>query len=138
MAEKKITKRERFEFAKSVVLAHPELFTEIPNMAEFIDHEIELLDRKTSKSTSANPDTVAVAEIVRDILAECADPKGMTVGSILKDERIKSYTKQDGNPVSSQMLTTILSRDKSSFINTKEKKISYYALNYGVEETEGV
>ncbi len=138
MAEQKITKREKFEMLMGIVNGGTPSDEMRTMLNEFIDHEIELLDRKTSKSTSANPDTVAVAEIVRDILAECADPKGMTVGSILKDERIKSYTKQDGNPVSSQMLTTILSRDKSSFINTKEKKISYYALNYGVEETEGV
>lgn len=133
MVEQKITKRMNFEGIMQFLAENGK-----SDWAKVMEHEIELLDRKNSKTTSANPDTVAVAEIVRDILAECADPKGMTVGSILKDERIKSYTKQDGNPVSSQMLTTILSRDKSSFINTKEKKISYYALNYGVEETEGV
>lgn len=133
MAEQKITKRMNFEGIMQFLAEHGK-----SDWAEVMAHEIELLDRKNSKSASANPDTVAVTELVRDILAECADAKGMTVGSILKDERIKSYVKANGDTVSSQMLTNILSRDKSSFVNTKEKKVSYYALAYGVEEAEGV
>ena len=148
MADKKITKRERFEFAKSVVLAHPELFAEIPDMAEFIDHEIDLLSRKNSKSATLSPsqkDTLAIAEIVKDILAEVEDNKGMTVGAILKDERIKSYVCANGDSVSSQKITAIFTKDTVSdknpngaFIRTVEKKVAYYSLNYGVEgEGEG-
>jgi hypothetical protein len=135
MAEKKITKRERFEEIKALVADKPEL-------VEFLDHEIELLARKTSKSANPTPaqkDALAVAEIVRDILAECEDKRGMTVGSILKDERIASYTKADGNSVSSQMLTAIFTKNPKDFVRTVEKKVAYYALNYGVEdEGEGV
>lgn len=137
MAEKKITKREKFEMVKALIADHADL-------VEFIDHEIDLLSRKASKSTSLTPaqkDALAVAEIVRDILAECADEKGMTVGSMLKDERIATYTKADGKSVSSQMLTAILSKDSASFKRTVEKKVAYYALNYGIaeeSEVEGV
>jgi hypothetical protein len=135
MAEKKITKRERFEEIKALVADKPEL-------VEFLDHEIELLARKTSKSANPTPaqkDALAVAEIVRDILAECEDKRGMTVGSILKDERIASYTKADGNSVSSQMLTAIFTKNPKDFVRTVEKKVAYYTLNYGVEdEGEGV
>lgn len=107
-------------------------------LSKFIKHEIELLDRKNSKSatlTKAQKDAIAVGEIVRDILAE---NERMTVGAILKDERIASYVKADGNGVSSQMLTAILSKS-SDFVNVKEKKVSYYSLNYGevVDEVEG-
>lgn len=133
MAEKKITKRERFEEIKSLIADHPEL-------VEFIDHEIELIARKASKSakpTPAQEDAVAVTEIVKDILAECADPNGMTVGAILKDERIKSYIRYNGEVVSSQMLTSIFTKNPKDFINTKVKKVSYYALAYG-EVDEGV
>jgi hypothetical protein len=135
MAEKKITKRERFEEIKALVADKPEL-------VEFLDHEIELLARKTSKSANPTPaqkDALAVAEIVRDILAECEDKRGMTVGAILKDERIASYTKADGNSVSSQMLTAIFTKNPKDFVRTVEKKVAYYTLNYGVEdEGEGV
>ena len=134
MAEKKITKRERFEQIKALIADHPEL-------VEFVDHEIDLLSRKASKSaklTPAQEDALKVADIVRDILAECEDSKGMPVGAILKDERIKTYVKADGNSVSSQMITAIFTKNTKDFVRTLDKKVAYYSLNYGVEgEGEG-
>ena len=134
MAEQKITKKMRFEELKEIVKDNPDLVA-------FIDHEIELLSRKASKSaklTPAQEDALKVADIVRDILAECEDSKGMTVGAILKDERIKSYTKADGNSVSSQMVTAIFTKNAKDFVRTLEKKVAYYSLNYGVEDTAEV
>ena len=134
MAEKKITKRERFEQIKALIADHAEL-------VEFVDHEIDLLSRKASKSaklTPAQEDALKVADIVRDILAECEDSKGMPVGAILKDERIKAYVKADGNSVSSQMITAIFTKNTKDFVRTLDKKVAYYSLNYGVEgEGEG-
>lgn len=127
----KLTKKDKFNMLLALVKDNDML-------SEFVKHEIELLDRKNSKSatlTKAQKDAIAVGEIVRDILAE---NERMTVGAILKDERIASYVKADGNGVSSQMLTAILSKS-SDFVNVKEKKVSYYSLNYGevTDEVEG-
>lgn len=127
----KLTKKDKFNMLLALVKDNDML-------SEFVKHEIELLDRKNSKSatlTKAQKDAIAVGEIVRDILAE---NEKMTVGAILKDERIASYVRADGNGVSSQMLTAILSKS-SDFINVKEKKVSYYSLNYGevADEVEG-
>lgn len=127
----KLTKKDKFNMLLALVKDNDML-------SEFVKHEIELLDRKNSKSatlTKAQKDAIAVGEIVRDILAE---NERMTVGAILKDERIASYVKADGNGVSSQMLTAILSKS-SDFVNVKEKKVSYYSLNYGevADEVEG-
>lgn len=127
----KLTKKDKFNMLLALVKDNDML-------SEFVKHEIELLDRKNSKSatlTKAQKDAIAVGEIVRDILAE---NEKMTVGAILKDERIASYVKADGNGVSSQMLTAILSKS-SDFVNVKEKKVSYYSLNYGevADEVEG-
>lgn len=127
----KLTKKDKFNMLLALVKDNDML-------TEFVKHEIELLDRKNSKSatlTKAQKDAIAVTEIVKDILAE---NERMTVGAILKDERIASYVKADGNGVSSQMLTAILSKS-SDFINVKEKKVSYYSLNYGevTDEVEG-
>ena len=134
MAEKKITKRERFEQIKALIAEHKEL-------VEFCDHEIELLARKGSKSATLTPaqkDALAVAEIIKDILAECEDSKGMTVGAIIKHPKVASYVKADGNSVSSQMVTAIFSKNSADYVRTMEKKVAYYALNYGVEgEGEG-
>ena len=129
----KLTKKDKFNMLLALASVK-----ENDMLSEFIKHEIELLDRKNSKSatlTKAQKDAIAVGEIVRDILAE---NERMTVGAILKDERIASYVKADGNCVSSQMLTAILSKS-SDFVNVKEKKVSYYSLNYGevADEVEG-
>ena len=136
MAEKKITKRENFENIKAFLEENGK-----SEWAEVMAHEIDLLERKASKSATATPaqkDALAIAEIVKDILAECEDEKGMTVGAILKDERIKTYNRHNGEGVSSQVITAIVSKNKADFRNTVEKKVSYYALNYGVEgEGEG-
>ena len=134
MAEKKITKREKFEMLRALVKDNDML-------VEFIDHEIELLSRKGSKSATLTPaqkDALAVAEIIKDILSECSDEKGMTVGALLKCEPIASYVRADGKSVSSQMITAIFTQNAKDYVRTVEKKVAYYSLAYGVvEETEG-
>lgn len=134
MADKKITKRENFENIKAFLAENGKT-----EWAEVMAHEIELLNRKSSKSATLSPaqkDAIAVGEIVRDVLSECPNEKGMTVGAILKDERIKSYAKADGNSVSSQMITAILSKNTADFKRTLDKKTAYYSLNYGIDEGE--
>ena len=133
MAEKKITKRENFENIKAFLAENGKT-----EWAEVMAHEIELLNRKSSKSATLSPaqkDAIAVGEIVRDVLAEC-EGKGMTVGAILKDKRIAEYVKADGGSVSSQMLTAILSKN-ADFVRTLDKKTALYSLNFGVVESEG-
>lgn len=134
MAEKKITKRERFEEIKAIVKDNPDL-------VDFIDHEIELLSRKASKSATLSPaqkDALAISEIIKDILAECEDSKGMTVGALLKTEPIKAYVRYNGEAVSSQIITAIFTKNPKDFVRTVEKKVAYYSLAYGVEgEGEG-
>lgn len=136
--EKKITKNEKDKLLIAILNGKVPTEEEKNMLIEHLTHEIELRDRKNSKSatlTKAQKDAIAVGEIVRDVLAE---NERMTVGAILKDERIASYVKADGNGVSSQMLTAILSKSPD-FINVKEKKVSYYSLNYGevADEVEG-
>ena len=146
MAEKKITKREKNELIIAVLNGRVPTEDEKNMLIEHITHENELLARKGSKSASATPaqkDALAISEIIKDILAE--NDKGMTVGAILKDERIKSYVRHNGDSVSFQVVTAILSKgtvsDKNpegEYVRTVEKKVAYYSLNYGVEgEGEG-
>lgn len=141
MAEKKITKRENFENIKAFLIENGKTA-----WADVMAHEIDLLARKNSKSATATPaqkDALAISEIIKDILAE--NDKGMTVGSILKDERIKAYVRHNGEGVSSQVVTAIFTKNTVSdsnpnadFVRTVEKKVAYYSLNYGVEgEGEG-
>lgn len=141
MAEKKITKREKNELLIAVLNGRIPTEDEKNMLIEHITHENELLARKGSKSATATPaqkDALAVGEIIKDILAE-VEGKGLTVGAILKDERIKSYVRHNGEGVSSQMVTSIFSKNPKDFVRTVEKKVAYYALAYGevVDEGEG-
>jgi len=141
MAEKKITKREKNELLIAVLNGRVPTEDEKNMLIEHITHENELLARKGSKSATATPaqkDALAVSEIIKDILAE-VEGKGLTVGAILKDERIKSYVRHNGEGVSSQMVTSIFSKNPKDFVRTVEKKVAYYALAYGevVDEGEG-
>lgn len=142
MAEKKITKREKNELIIAVLGGERSLTDEERKMLiEHITHENELLARKGSKSATATPaqkDALAIAELVKDALAK--SEKGMTVGALLKEEPIKAYVRHNGEGVSSQVITAILSKgtvsDKNpegEYIRTVEKKVAYYSLNYGVE-----
>ena len=139
MAEKKITKREKNELLIAVLNGRVPTEDEKNMLIEHITHENELLARKGSKSASATPaqkDALAISEIIKDILAET--DKGMTVGAILKDERIKSYVRHNGEGVSSQVITAIFTKNTADFKRIVEKKVAYYSLNYGVEgEGEG-
>lgn len=148
MAEKKITKREKNELLIAVLNGKVPTEDEKAMLIEHITHENELLARKGSKSATLSPaqkDALAIAEIIKDILAECEDKRGMTVGAILKDERIKSYVRHNGEGVSSQVVTAIFTKNTVSdkipngdFVRTFEKKVAYYSLNYGVaDEVEG-
>lgn len=139
MAEKKITKREKNELIIAVLNGKVPTEDEKNMLIEHITHENELLARKGSKSATLSPaqkDALAISEIIKDILAE--SDKGMTVGAILKDERIKSYVRHNGEGVSSQIITAIFTKNTADFKRTVEKKVAYYSLNYGVEgEGEG-
>lgn len=133
MAEKKITKRENFEGIKAFLVENGKT-----EWAEVMAHEIDLLSRKASKSATLSPaqkDSMAVTELIKDILAGCSDEKGMTVGALLKAEPIKAYMRHNGEGVSSQMVTAIFTKNPKDFVRTVEKKVAYYALAYG--EVEG-
>ena len=106
MADKKITKRENFTNIMEFLTENGKT-----EWASVIAHEIELLDKKSSKSASATPaqkDSALLMAIVKDILTECADEKGMAAGDILKDCRIDAFVTHDNKAVSAQKLTNVL------------------------------
>lgn len=141
MAEKKITKKEKNELIIAVLNGRVPTEDEKNMLIEHIAHENELLARKGSKSATQTPaqkDALEVAEIIKDVLAECKDENGMTVGAILKAEPIKSFVRHNGEGVSSQMVTSIFTKNPNDFKRTLVKKVAYYSLNYGIEgEGEG-
>ena len=124
MAEKKITKREKFEMLLKEVEGN-EMLT------EFIKHEIELLTKK-SGSTSAKRDEEVdkFLDLVRDVLAECSNALGMQCGAIAKDSRIAEFKWADKKETSSQRVSAMLKKlvDCGDVVKTVDKKVTYFRL----------
>ena len=124
MAEKKITKREKYEMLLGMVEGNDML-------TEFINHEIELLTKKSgSGSAKRDEEQESFFEVIRDILAECADVKGMQCGAIAKDERAASFEWKDGKETSSQRVSAMLKKlvDKGDVIKVTDKKVTHFRL----------
>lgn len=124
MAEKKITKREKFEMLLGMVEGNDML-------TEFINHEIELLSKKSSGgSAKKDEEQEAFFEVIRDILAECADVKGMQCGAIAKDARATSFEWKDKKETSSQRVSAMLKKlvDKGDVVKVTDKKVTYFRL----------
>ena len=124
MAEKKITKREKFEMVLKMVEGNDML-------TEFISHEIELLSNKSSKgSAKKDEEQEAFFEVIRDILVECNHALGMQCGTIAKDERAATFAWKDGKETSSQRVSAMLTKlvAKGDVVKTTDKKTTYFRL----------
>ena len=124
MAEKKITKREKYEMLLALVKDNDML-------TEFINHEIELLTKKASGgSAKKDEEQEAFFEVIRDILAECADVKGMQCGAIAKNSRAAEFEWKDGKETSSQRVSAMLKKlvDKGDVVKVTDKKVTYFHL----------
>lgn len=126
MAEKKITKRENF--------ANIEKFLRDNGKDEWADvmaHEIDLLAKKSgSSSTKKNEEQDKFLDLVRDVLAECSDVRGMRCGAIAKDSRIAEFEWADKKETSPQRVSAMLKKltDCGDVVKVMDKKEAYFHL----------
>ena len=124
MAEKKITKREKFEMLLALVEDN-EMLT------DFINHEIELLQNKSSKGNAKkDEEQEAFFEVMRDIMSECSNVNGMQCGAIARYERALAFKWKNGEPTSPQRVSAMLKKlvDCGDVIKTVDKKTSLFRL----------
>ena len=98
---------------------------------EFAEKKLEQLANKASGgSAKKDEEQEAFFEVIRDILCECADVKGMQCGAIAKDERAATFTWKDGKETSSQRVSAMLKKlvDKGDVVKTTDKKVTYFRL----------
>ena len=101
--EKKITKREKFEMLKALVKDNAML-------VEFIDHEIELLDKKKSNGNAkANEKMEKSVELVYNALAEIG--KACTVSELISLTDLDELKNENG-VVSTQKVSAMLKKLK--------------------------
>ena len=124
MAEKKMTKREKYEIAIKMAEDNGN-----DMLVEFFSHEIELLTNKSGKSSAKkNTEQETFMDIIRDVLSEAPNP--MQCGAIAKDERILGFEWADGKETSPQRVSAMLKKmvDCGDVNKVVDKKITYFSL----------
>ena len=118
--EKKITKKEMF--AKLYALVENSNADNKTDLLGFIDHEVELLEKKSSKVTltATQKANLEVIEVIKEVLA---DKPNSTVSELIKDERLSDYTNQK----ISALLKTLI--DGGEVEKSTEHKLSRIANN---------
>lgn len=119
--EKKITKKERFANIYAIVeQSNAENKTDLLG---FIDHEVELLEKKSSKTTmtATQKANLEVMETIKDVLA---DKPNSTVSELIKDKRLSAYTNQK----ISALLRLLGDDGTKEVVKTTDKKVSRFSL----------
>ena len=120
--EKKITKREYFAQVKTIVQASGVANTD--EIVAFIDHEIELLNKKSATRTKAEKENDALnVTLIEKITEVLAGGKKMTVTEIMKsDVGLVEYSNQKISAVLKKMV------DNGSVVRVTEKGKSIFYL----------
>ena len=113
--EKKMTKKEMFALIKAEVKDNAE-------MVAFLDHEIELLEKKRGSADSKkNAEHIAIMEVIKATLF--ATQKPMTVSELMK-------ANVELGVLSNQKVSAMLKKlvDSGEVVKAIEKKVSYFSL----------
>ena len=125
----KVTKRERFAQLMEIVKA-----SDVENSAElvtFIEHEVELLTKKNSRSgkpTKTQVENEAIKTQIVSILERVGKP--MTVTQLLAESELADLSNQKISALLTQL------RKSGEVGRTTEKKVAFYSLADEGENTE--
>jgi hypothetical protein len=125
----KVTKRERFAQLMEIVNA-----SQVENSAElvsFIEHEVELLNKKNSRSGKPTKTQLANESIKTQIVSVLERVgKPMTVTQLLAESELADLSNQKVSALLTQL------RESETVVRTVEKKVAYYSLADEVDEVE--
>ena len=125
----KVTKRERFAQLMEIVKA-----SEVENSAElvaFIEHEVELLAKKNSRSgkpTKTQVENETIKAQIVSVLERVGKP--MTVTQLLAESEFTGLSNQKVSALLTQL------RKSGEVVRAIEKKVAFYSLADEVEDTE--
>lgn len=124
MEKTKVTKRDYFEMIKGIC-------AEREDIVDFCNHELELLDRKNSKTsaTKTQIENKKVAEVLVAELVKLAKP--VTITELMKEsEVVKNYTLENGNTLSNQKISAIFKQlvDNKTIVKVIDKKKTYFSI----------
>lgn len=130
--ENKITKKMRFEELKGILET-----VERQDLVDFVNHEIELIDKKamsrkagTGKKAKENE---AIAEIILEAMEKIGKPT--TITDLLKVDILADYVTEDGKSLSNQKVSAILKpllrteeNPNGTVVRTMDKKTTLFAI----------
>lgn len=119
--EKKVTKREKFEMLKALVKDNAML-------VEFIDHEIELLDKKKSQGNAkANEKMDSQVTLVYNALASLN--RAVTASELIAETDLTALANESG-VVSTQKVSALLKKlvDGGKVEKHTDKKKTYFRI----------
>ena len=125
----KVTKRERFSQLMEIVKT-----SKVENSAElvaFIEHEVELLTKKNSRSgkpTKTQVENETIKAQIISVLERVGKP--MTVTQLLAESEFTGLSNQKISALLTQL------RKSDEVVRTIEKKVAFYSLPDEVEDTE--
>lgn len=123
MAEKKITKKERFmELINLVNASETESKAE---MIAFLEHEIELLERKSSSSakTKTQQEHEKIMALIVEELRKVGKP--VTITELMKESVVMA---EYSNQKLSSLLKKLTEAENPVVVKTIEKKKSYFSV----------
>lgn len=117
--EKKVTKKDRFSRVYAIV--EESNASDKVELLGFIDHEVELLEKKSSKVTltATQKANLEVIEVIKEVLA---DKPNSTVSELIKDERLSTYTNQKISALLKKLI------DGGEVVKSTDKKVSRFSL----------
>lgn len=124
MENKKITKKEYFAQLREIVADKPELVA-------FIDHEVELLNKKSAKggTTKTQKENEVVATMLVEELEKVGKP--ITITDLMNaSETIANYRLENGNALSNQKISAIFKQlvESKTLVKVVDKKKSYFSV----------
>ena len=119
MADKKLTKKDKFYMLRKLVEDNEML-------CEFIDHEIELLDKKATKPNKADKEKDTLTDKLYDVLVEINEPT--TIGDLITKGK-GEFVVVNGL-VSSQSVSAYLNKlvDCGKVSKYTDKKKTYFVV----------
>ena len=122
MAVEKMTKKQKFEMLKALV-------AENEMLVEFIDHEIELLDKKKSNGNAkANEKMAGEVELVYQALVKVN--RAVTPSELIADIDLSAIANPETNMVTPQKVSALLKKlvDCGRVEKYTDKKKTYFHI----------
>ena len=128
--EIKYTQKQMFEavigMARGEVVAIPK-----DKIVEFAEKKLEQLEKKSSSgSAKKSEEQEAFMDLLRDVLVECTDVRGMRCSEIAKDSRVAEFKWADGKETSPNRVLAYLKKmiEAKDVVRVQDKKEVYFHL----------